>query len=220
MNKTKKWLLDETLHLVCSFLEEFTGRLQSEGGGEEESVRGAELDSAGAYLDDEHALVILHHLELVIPKVEDVVDGLGGECSVGRHQELGSGFLVSQDDGTSLAGDGVDPEILGEGHPSVRVGGYLLGGEGDRGGDDGGEDENDAFHICGFLFMSVDFRLDVKDTCLGIEDTIEEGISDGGEKRFELVITIFKTNLDEVPDAGDDIKYNEDNLSGFHIEYY
>ena len=220
LKKVRMNLLDETLYLVCTFLQEFTGGFQTEGGGEEESVRGTELDCTCSHLDDEHPLVVFHHLELVITEVEDVIDGLCGECTIGRHQELGSRFLVSQDDGTSLASDGVDPEILGEGHASVRVGGYLLGGQSDRGGDDGGEDECNAFHICGFLFMSVDFRLDIKDTCLGIEDTIEDGINNGTEKCPELVISIFKTDLEEVPEAGDDIKYNEDNLGGFHIGFF
>lgn len=188
MFSIKERLLDETLHLVCSFLQEFTGGFQTEGGGEEESVGGTELDCTCSHLDDEHPLVIFHHLKLVITEVEDVVDGLGGECPIGRHQELGSRFLVSQDDGTSLAGDGVDPEILGEGHASVGVGGYLLGGQSDRGGDDGGQDVEDVFHnVCGFQISIDSYRLDFLEA-LGREDShqIPECTKDGGGDDVEL----------------------------------
>ena len=150
------WLLvEEVFHFVGALLHQVTGGFQAEGGGEEESVGGAELDSTCSHLDDEHPLVIFHHLELVIPEVEDVVDGLGGKRTIGGHQELGSGFLVSQDDGASLAGDGVDTQVLGEGHASVRVGGHFLGGECQGGEDEGDRNRDDVFH------WSVDFRFDL-----------------------------------------------------------
>ena len=160
-------LVDEVLDLPHHLLACIDCSLPQQDSLEEESVRVAELDCPKPDLDDVHPLVVPADLELVISEVEDPVDGLGEEGTVGIGDELDGVFLGSQDDGTSLACDGVDPEILGESHPCVRVPGEFLGREG--GGDGGGGDErndgDEAFH------MSVDFRCQmISDECLWISD--------------------------------------------------
>lgn len=147
-------LVDEVLDLPYHLLAGIDCCLPQQRRFEEQGVGVAELDRPESDLDDVESLVVPADLELVVSEVEDPVDGLGEECAVGVGDELDGVFLGSQDDGASLACDGVDPEILGEGHPSVRVPGEFLGREGGDGG--GGDEErnegDEAFH------MSVDFR--------------------------------------------------------------
>ena len=147
-------LVDDVLDLPYHLLAGVDCCLPQQRCFEEQGVRVAELDCPESDLDDVESFVIPADLELVIPEVEDSVDGLGEEGTVGIGDELDGVFLGSQDDGASLACDGVDPEMLGESHPCVRVSGEFLGREGGNGGGgDGERDEgDDAFH------MSVDFR--------------------------------------------------------------
>ena len=163
----KGLLVDEVLDLPYNLLACIDCCLPQQDSLEEGGVGGTELDCPEPDLDDVHPLVVPADLELVISEVEDLVDGLGEEGTVGIGDELDGVFLGSQDDGASLACDGVDPEMLGEGHPCVRVPGEFLGREGgDGGGGDGERDEGDeAFH------MSVDFRCQmISDECQWISD--------------------------------------------------
>lgn len=148
-------LVDEFPHGILCFGPEVLGRrlqvLQAEGGTEGQGVGVADLDSAQSYLDHVVSLVIGEYLELIPTTVEDVIQGLLEDRLVGGDEELLGLVLGSQDDGTRLPGDGVDSEVLAEGHPSDRVLDYLLGGEG-GGSDERNRNGDETFH------MSVDFR--------------------------------------------------------------
>lgn len=148
-------LVDEFPHGVLCLGPEVLGcRLQvfeAEGSTECQGIRVADLDSAESDLDYVVSLVIGEYLELIPATVEDVVQGLLEDRLVGGEEELLGLVLGSQDDGSGLPGDGVDSEVLTEGHPGDRVLDYLLGGEG-GGGDERNRKGDEMFH------MSVDFR--------------------------------------------------------------
>ena len=161
-------LVDEFPHgILCLGPEVLGCRLQvleAEGGSEGQGIRVADLDGAQSDLDHIVSLVIGEYLELIPATVEDVIQGLLENRLVGGEEELLGLVLGSQDDGTRLPGDGVDSEVLTEGHPGDRIGYHLLGGEGEGCEDDGDGGEDGAFHNvrCVFQLMSVDFRLAVE----------------------------------------------------------
>ena len=66
--------------------------------------------------------------------------------------------------------------------------------------------------------MSVDFRLDVEDSHLGIEDAIEDGGDDTTNEGAELLVVIDGGGLEDAcPEDVKDVEDDEDNLAGFHI---
>lgn len=66
--------------------------------------------------------------------------------------------------------------------------------------------------------MSDDFRLDVEDSYLGVEDTIDDGGDDATNEGAELLVIIDGGGLDEAcQDDVQDVEDDEDNLAGFHI---
>ena len=161
-------LVDEFPHSILSLGPEFLGRLlqvlEAEGSTEGQGVSPAELDSAESHLDDVVSLVIRPDLQLILTTVKDVIQGFLEDGLVGGGEELLGLILGSEDDDSGLPGDGVDSEVLGEGHPGDRIGYHLLGGEGEGCEDDGDGGDDDAFHNvrCVFQLMSVDFRLAVE----------------------------------------------------------
>ena len=63
----------------------------------------------------------------------------------------------------------------------------------------------------------MDFRLDVEDSYLGIEDTIEDGRDDTTNEGAELLVVIDGGGLEDTcPEDVKDIEDDEDNLAGFH----